>query len=295
MTGDLTVQTYLKLGAGSNGFFYSDTPGRTAFNSGDFYIQSSVNNFYNYATNQYYGNSSGNNILFRGNPLSGNNWNITASGVITATGGNSSNWNTAYGWGNHASAGYLLTSGKAADSNLLDGLDSTEFGRVTPSGTWYSFTDPLTDTSGFIDASWVNKFEFFDTSKITVETSTDDITYTVTTEYSDAQLKNLMGGDGNAGINIPNLGVIGTAYKRFTFTNNGYVSLSMLYEYVTRVTGTLDMKVEKRQVITMLLQTVRDILLTQEQLLVQEQLIIFLNGVGQLVKQTPLFMTTEQM
>jgi len=31
---------------------------------------------------------------------------ITSSGVITATGGNSTNWNTAYGWGNHASAGY---------------------------------------------------------------------------------------------------------------------------------------------------------------------------------------------
>ena len=32
---------------------------------------------------------------------------ITASSTITATGGNSTNWNTAFGWGNHASAGYL--------------------------------------------------------------------------------------------------------------------------------------------------------------------------------------------
>jgi len=120
MTGDLTVQTYLKLGAGSNGFFYSDTPGRTAFNSGDFYIQSSVNNFYNYATNQYYGNSSGNNILFRGNPLSGNNWNITASGVITATGGNSSNWNTAYSWGNHANLYIPKRTGLVTSSGILD-------------------------------------------------------------------------------------------------------------------------------------------------------------------------------
>lgn len=29
--------------------------------------------------------------------------------VVHATGGNSSNWNTAYGWGNHASAGYLTS------------------------------------------------------------------------------------------------------------------------------------------------------------------------------------------
>ena len=33
------------------------------------------------------------------------------NGVITATGGNSTNWNTAYGWGNHAAAGYLTASG----------------------------------------------------------------------------------------------------------------------------------------------------------------------------------------
>ena len=35
---------------------------------------------------------------------------LDVSGVITATGGNSSNWNQAYAWGNHALAGYL-TSG----------------------------------------------------------------------------------------------------------------------------------------------------------------------------------------
>jgi hypothetical protein len=34
---------------------------------------------------------------------------LDVNGVITATGGNSGNWNTAYGWGNHASAGYLTT------------------------------------------------------------------------------------------------------------------------------------------------------------------------------------------
>lgn len=31
---------------------------------------------------------------------------LDVSGVITATGGNSTNWNTAFGWGNHATAGY---------------------------------------------------------------------------------------------------------------------------------------------------------------------------------------------
>ena len=62
---------------------------------------------------------------------------IWTDGTITTTShGTSANWNTAYGWGNHASAGYLTSlpshnhdgsylpiDGKAADSNLLDGLD----------------------------------------------------------------------------------------------------------------------------------------------------------------------------
>jgi hypothetical protein len=35
---------------------------------------------------------------------------LTVTGIVTATGGNSTNWNTAYGWGNHATAGYLPAS-----------------------------------------------------------------------------------------------------------------------------------------------------------------------------------------
>ena len=70
---NLTVPR-LRVGDGTDGYFYSDSAGRTAFRSGDFYIQGSVNNYYNYTTNQYHGNTSGDNHYFRGNPLSGNNW-----------------------------------------------------------------------------------------------------------------------------------------------------------------------------------------------------------------------------
>jgi hypothetical protein len=35
---------------------------------------------------------------------------IDVTGTVIATGGNSTNWNTAYGWGDHASAGYYLAS-----------------------------------------------------------------------------------------------------------------------------------------------------------------------------------------
>jgi hypothetical protein len=42
------------------------------------------------------------------------------NGVITATGGNSTNWNTAYGWGNHGSAGYSTASGVEDNADVTD-------------------------------------------------------------------------------------------------------------------------------------------------------------------------------
>ena len=45
----------------------------------------------------------------------------TVTGTVTATGGNSTNWNTAYGWGNHASESYATeTYVGTAISNLVD-------------------------------------------------------------------------------------------------------------------------------------------------------------------------------
>ena len=56
------------------------------------------------------------------------NGDFASTGQINASGGNSANWNTAYGWGNHSGL-YLGISAKAADSNLLDGIDSSSFFR----------------------------------------------------------------------------------------------------------------------------------------------------------------------
>jgi len=68
---------------GSSGYFYNDTSTRTAYSGGDFYIQSSVGNYYNYATNQYIGNDSGDNIYFRSNVMSGTGWAINGAGRLT--------------------------------------------------------------------------------------------------------------------------------------------------------------------------------------------------------------------
>ena len=45
----------------------------------------------------------GNHSLVRANV------NFQSTGIITASGGDSTSWNTAYGWGNHASQGYLTS------------------------------------------------------------------------------------------------------------------------------------------------------------------------------------------
>jgi len=67
--------------------------------------------------------------------------NLNVNGTVTATGGNSTNWNTAYGWGDHASAGYLTsasTQSKYLRSDVNDQMLaqlSGGFGSVTTSGT----------------------------------------------------------------------------------------------------------------------------------------------------------------
>ena len=50
---------------------------------------------------------------------------LDVSGVITATGGNSTNWNTAYGWGNHASASYITGNQTITLSGDVSGSGTT--------------------------------------------------------------------------------------------------------------------------------------------------------------------------
>ena len=88
----------------------------------------------------WYGGTGG--IMF-GDGSGASGASVSSGGVYTATGGNSTNWNTAYGWGNHASAGYtndqtateILTkiktvdgSGSGLDADLLDGQQGSYFG-----------------------------------------------------------------------------------------------------------------------------------------------------------------------
>ena len=75
--------------------------------------------------------------------------NAITVGIVTATGGTSTNWNTAFSWGNHASAGYLTASSTNTltnksgnisqwtnDSGYITGNETiTLTGAITGSGT----------------------------------------------------------------------------------------------------------------------------------------------------------------
>ena len=65
------------------------------------------------------------NTAYYVDPASTSNLNgLTLAGTFSAPGYNKTNWDTAYGWGNHAGL-YLGINSKAADSELLDGIDSS--------------------------------------------------------------------------------------------------------------------------------------------------------------------------
>jgi len=75
---------------------------------------------------------------------------ITATSTITASGGNSTNWNTAYGWGNHASAGYLTSiaanSVGASELKVTGNGTTSQYLRSDGDGTftWATPTDTNT-------------------------------------------------------------------------------------------------------------------------------------------------------
>jgi hypothetical protein len=71
-------------------------------------------------------------IAIRNNP--GGSYENFAAAVITATGGNSTNWNTAYGWGNHADYGYWVLEN--TEPKNVQAPEVIFTGNVTVEGTF---------------------------------------------------------------------------------------------------------------------------------------------------------------
>jgi hypothetical protein len=86
---------------------------------------------------------------------------IWTDGTITTTShGTSANWNTAYGWGNHASAGYQAASTAITTSNIGSqsvSNASTAGGLAVHSSRNNEVNKIVrTDANGYIQAGWIN-------------------------------------------------------------------------------------------------------------------------------------------
>ena len=80
---------------------------------------------------------------------------ISASGLVSAPGGNSGQWNSAYGWGNHASAGYLTSESDpkigANSTNKIPRWNGSKLvsGSITDTGSLIEMTKTTTVGVGF--------------------------------------------------------------------------------------------------------------------------------------------------
>jgi len=78
---------------------------------------------------------------------------FTVTGELAATGGNSTNWNTAYGWGDHGSAGYLTShqslSGYATESYVGTAISNLVDSAPTALDTLNELASALGDDANF--------------------------------------------------------------------------------------------------------------------------------------------------
>lgn len=87
-----------------------------------------------------------------GTPKSAMGTGLWTSGTVTASGGNSGNWNTAYGWGDHASAGYVNQTA-VNNSHVDQAKGLSEQGYGNDEMTFYQTSGTFAGYSG-----WANYY-----------------------------------------------------------------------------------------------------------------------------------------
>ena len=123
---------------------------------------------------------------------------FSASAAAGITSGNISNWNTAYGWGNHASAGYLTSATAASTYQPLDG-DLTAIAG-------------LAGTSGLLKKTAANTWTLDTSSYLTSYTETDPV-FVASAAY---------------GITATNISNWNTAYSWGNHASAGYLTSSAI-------------------------------------------------------------------
>jgi hypothetical protein len=133
---------------------------------------------------------------------------LHVDGVITATSGTSTNWNTAYGWGNHGSVGYLTTATAATTYAPLASPALTGTPTAPTAGATVNTTQLA--TTAFVQTAIAN---LSDSAPATLNTLNelaaalgDDANFSTTVTASIAAKLPLAGGNltGNLGINSSN-------------------------------------------------------------------------------------------
>jgi hypothetical protein len=119
---------------------------------------------------RYWGQIRYNNAGFRLTGGADDSLNNLYAGVYYATGGNSTNWNTAYGWGNHADASYIKAD--SASPLTIQAETVTFTGDVTVEGTFTEsssirFKENITPLDPALDK--VNQLEAVSYNKIEVD------------------------------------------------------------------------------------------------------------------------------
>ncbi len=128
---------------------------------------------------------------------------LEVNGVITATGGDSDDWNTAYGWDDHSTQGYLTSEVDGSASNELQNL----FANVT-GDTGSTAANVQTDTLNIFGSGTISTAVSGDTLTITGTSGADNLGNHTATQDLDLSTFKLVGNGGSTGIVIHNSGII---------------------------------------------------------------------------------------
>lgn len=147
----------------------------------------------------------------------------TFSGALSGNATTATTWQT-------ARTVTIGNTGKSVNGSANVSWTLTEVGaeeRATMGVPRNNLGDPTVREMATIDAQFTNKTELYDITKVFVETSTDNVTWTAFS-VTDVQKRQLLSGDLNySGLVIP----YNTAYFRIRLRATGYVFLNAFYSY----------------------------------------------------------------